>query len=128
MGQLGFFDADKRLQALSARHRVVDISELGIGLQSLRGRSSDGIKGRAQGRTDPVPPIRRRAYETVCQCDPAVNKQRKDSAADTGEIAIALGLPTNTARRALEDLTAHGLIQRHDRGEFSASRKRTDAA
>ena len=50
-----------------------------------------------------VPPIRRRAYElTVCQCDPAVNKQREPSAAHTGEIAIALGLPTYVARRALE--------------------------
>jgi hypothetical protein len=62
---------------------------------------------------DSVPPIRRRAYEAVCNYDPAVNKERavEDGPADTGDIALELGLPTNTVRRALEDLQAHGLIR-----------------
>ncbi len=36
---------------------------------------------------------------------------------ETPKIAEALDYPTNTARRALEDLTAHGLVQRTVRGE-----------
>jgi FaeA-like protein len=87
------------------------------GLQSLGVERAAALKVVQRVALDSVPPIRRRAYDAVCKNDPAVNKQRKDGAADTGDIAIALGLPTNTARRALEDLTAHGLIQRHDRGE-----------
>jgi hypothetical protein len=87
------------------------------GLQSLGVDRPTALKVVQRVALDSVPPIRRRAYDMVCKYDPAVNKQRKDGAADTGDIAVELGLPTNTTRRALEDLTAHGLIRRHDRGE-----------
>ena len=56
---------------------------------------------------DSVPPLRRRAYDTVC----------KYSNVETADVAIELGLPTNSARRVLEDLEAHGLIIRTSQGQ-----------
>ena len=59
---------------------------------------------------DSVPPQRRRAYETVC----------KYGDVETADVAIELGLPTNTARRVLEDLAAHRLVTRHSLGQGKA--------
>ena len=53
-----------------------------------------------------MPPLRRRAYDCVC----------KYSNVETADVAIALDLPTNTARRILEDLAAHGLLVRTSQG------------
>jgi len=55
---------------------------------------------------DSVPPLRRRAYDCVC----------KYTNVETADVAIALDLPTNTARRILEDLAAHGLVVRTSQG------------
>ena len=52
---------------------------------------------------DSVPPIRRQAYEFL---------ETHACPAKTAVVAQALGLPTSTIRRALEDLTAHGLVIR----------------
>ena len=57
---------------------------------------------------DSVPPIRRRAYEHL---------NALDDPAETSAVANALALPTNTVRRALEDLTAYALIQRFGQGQ-----------
>jgi hypothetical protein len=56
---------------------------------------------------DSVPPLRRRAYECVC-------KYRN---VETADVAIELGLPTNTTRRILEDLAAHNLVTRRSQGQ-----------
>jgi hypothetical protein len=50
---------------------------------------------------DSTPPIRRHAFETLTITPTA-----------TRDIARAIGLPTTTARRALEELVAHGLATR----------------
>jgi hypothetical protein len=52
---------------------------------------------------DSVPPIRRSAYECVY----------KYHSVTTADVAIELGLPTNTTRRALEALAAYNLVTRH---------------
>jgi hypothetical protein len=52
---------------------------------------------------DSVPPLRRRAYELLLE---------QPTALKTPEIADALDLPTNTVRRALEDLAAYRLARR----------------
>jgi hypothetical protein len=44
----------------------------------------------------------------------------RDAAAATSEIAERVRYPTNTARRALEDLTAHGIAERHVQGPGQA--------
>jgi hypothetical protein len=61
---------------------------------------------------DSVPPIRRGAYEIV----------EKYSDVDTADVALSLGLPTNTVRRALEDLAAYRLVERHSQGAGKADR------
>jgi hypothetical protein len=55
---------------------------------------------------DSVPPLRRQAYEYL----------RCNQAKSTSEVAAAVGLPTNTTRRALEELTAYDLVDRTIQG------------
>jgi hypothetical protein len=82
---------------------------------------------------DSVPPIRRRAYEFVGSDsaepdreiaygpeDDAGKKEVLGSGIPTSAVARALGLPTNTVRRALEDLTAYELIERIGQGRRNA--------
>ena len=57
---------------------------------------------------DSVPPLRRSAYEYL-------RDHRGEE--KTPDIAAALGLPTNTVRRALEDLTAYRLVTRISGGK-----------
>jgi hypothetical protein len=74
---------------------------------------------------DSVPPLRRAAYEHLCNRRriAIANRERgtpaEDAPADaiTPDIAKALGLPTNTVRRALEDLAAYGLVERQGGGQ-----------
>jgi DNA-binding transcriptional ArsR family regulator len=87
------------------------------GLQSLGVDRADALKVIRSIALDSVPPIRRNAYDAVCKYDPALNRQRKDGPAETSDIAIELGLPTGTVRRALEELVAHGLIRREKQGK-----------
>jgi hypothetical protein len=68
---------------------------------------------------DSVPPIRRRAYEYVSSDDPVITTVRDDgsgavicSGIATSTVGKELGLPTNTVRRALEDLAAYRLVMR----------------
>ncbi len=59
---------------------------------------------------DSMPAARWRALELLLAC----------AQASTTEAATTLGLPTQTARRVLEDLTAHGLSTRESQGEGKA--------
>jgi FaeA-like protein len=58
---------------------------------------------------DSVPPIRRNAYEFLAALE--------GGSAETTAVAKALVLPTNTVRRALEDLTAYGMLDRIIQGQ-----------
>jgi hypothetical protein len=40
---------------------------------------------------------------------------------ETAKLALAVRYPTQTARRALEDLTAHGVVKRHGGGQGSSN-------
>jgi len=59
---------------------------------------------------DSVPPIRRAAYEYL-------TPNGGTTTASTTTISTALGLPQNTIRRTLEDLTAYGLLERKSQGQ-----------
>src|SRR5262249_25284286 len=59
---------------------------------------------------DSVPPLRRTAYDCV----------QKYRDVETADVAIELGLPTNTVRRVLEDLAAYQLVERHSLGQGKA--------
>ncbi len=62
---------------------------------------------------DSVPPLRRAAYEHLCAAGEAV---------ETPHVAQALDLPTNTVRRALEDLAAYHLVSRQHGGSGNADK------
>jgi predicted ArsR family transcriptional regulator len=60
---------------------------------------------------DSVPPQRRAAFDCV----------QKYGEVETKDVAIALGLPTVTVRRVLQDLAAYGLMERRTKaGQGSA--------
>jgi hypothetical protein len=67
---------------------------------------------------DSVPPLRRAAYEHLRDARDLAGGGDKDTPA----IAEALGLPTNTVRRALEDLAAYQLVSRTSGGQGKADR------
>jgi DNA-binding MarR family transcriptional regulator len=61
---------------------------------------------------DSMPAQRRQVIELLA---------RRDEAAKTAEVGTSLGLPTSTAKRTLEDLAAHGILERQKQGEGSTS-------
>jgi Bifunctional DNA primase/polymerase, N-terminal len=63
---------------------------------------------------DSVPPLRRAAYEHLCG---NVDVTGAPLEAETPDIAQALGLPTTTVRRALEELAAYRLVTRTKGGK-----------
>jgi hypothetical protein len=83
---------------------------------------------------DSVPPIRREAYEYLGSDDAENDRELAHGPEDpqthtkeiigsgvpTSAVGKALGLPTNTVRRALEDLTAYGLTKRISQGQGKA--------
>jgi hypothetical protein len=83
------------------------LERLLAGLDSLGVDRTVAFKVVKSVAMDSVPPIRRAAYEYL----------RKHGAQKTPDIATALGLPTNTVRRALEDLAAYQLVERKKGGK-----------
>jgi hypothetical protein len=57
---------------------------------------------------DSVPPLRRRALEWLTA---------QEQPTETKSVGEALGLPTNTTRRVLEDLAAYSLVKREGQGQ-----------
>jgi Bifunctional DNA primase/polymerase, N-terminal len=68
---------------------------------------------------DSVPPLRRSAYEHLCKAKVLTGEHQAE---ETPDIAEALGLPTNTVRRALEDLAAYRLARRERQGAGKADK------
>jgi len=56
-------------------------------------------------------------YTVYVPANFSVNVHTGGGDIETGDIAIDLGLPTNSARRILEDLEAHGLVTRFSQGD-----------
>jgi hypothetical protein len=104
---------DYRSREIEAIYGAEGTARIGLALERLLAGLETLGMDRKQALTivkevalDSVPPLRRRAYDTVC----------KYTDVQTDDISIALGLPTNSARRILEDLEAHGLITRTTQG------------
>jgi hypothetical protein len=85
------------------------LERLLAGLDTLGVDRATALKVAKSVARDSVPPNRRRAYEFLDSISLAE--------ASTTAIAKELGLPTNTARRILEDLTAYGLVERKPQGQ-----------
>jgi DNA-binding transcriptional ArsR family regulator len=65
----------------------------------------------ARAALDSIPALRRSVMEELA---------RQPERVETSSVAEALGYPTPTTRRALEDLTAHGVASRFKQGEGRA--------
>jgi FaeA-like protein len=104
---------DYRSREIEAIYQAEGTARIGLALERLlAGLDTLGMNRKqalaivTEVALDSVPPLRRRAYDCV----------GKYSDVETTDIAIALGLPTGSARRILEDLEGHGLITRTSQG------------
>ena len=66
---------------------------------------------------DSIPALRRSALDAL---------RARTGSLETGDLAIALGHPTDTVRRTLEDLCGHGLVQRVSQGRGKSDKWRLD--
>jgi hypothetical protein len=115
----GAIERDRHSRELEAVYGAEGTARIGLMLERLlagldalgveREQALDVVEAVAM---DSVPPIRRGAYEIVV----------KYGDVETPDIAMGLGLPTNTVRRALEDLAAYHLVERHSMGAGKADR------
>jgi FaeA-like protein len=73
---------------------------------------------------DSTPPLRRSVYRFLCQpvnpLLPAPSSAATLATWKTNEVADAIGLPTTTARRALEELASYGLADRYSTKQGAA--------
>jgi hypothetical protein len=90
------------------------LERLLAGLETLGMERATALKIVEEVALDSVPPLRRQAYDLVCIWS------FRHEALDTANVAVALGLPTITTRRILEELAAHGLIIRRSQGPGKA--------
>jgi hypothetical protein len=111
----GAVERDRSTREIEAVYGAEGTARIGLMLERLlagldtlgveREKAMEIVEGIAMSS---VPPIRRRAYEFL---------DAKDGQATTAEVAEALGLPTVTVRRALEDLAAYDLVTRSPGGK-----------
>jgi len=119
----GAVERDRRDREIEMIYGAEGTARIGLALERLlAGLDTLGVN-RAKALTivrrvalDSVPPLRRRAYECVIK----YGRATPPDPVETADVAIDLGLPTNTARRILEDLAAHGLVIRRSQGQGKA--------
>jgi len=109
---------DRRTREIEAIHDhegparlVLTLERVVAGLATLGFERADALKVAKRLAHDSVPPTRRKALEFLEGCHLEVK---------TADVAKALGLPTVTTRRALEDLAAQKLVKRDPGGERKA--------
>jgi hypothetical protein len=121
----GTVERDRRTRELDAVCGAEGVARIGLALERLlAGLDMLGVDRRTalavveSVAMDSVPPQRRKAYEHV---------KNSVIGMTTNDIARALELPKNTARRVLEDLAAYGLITREG-GDLGRADEWTKAA
>jgi hypothetical protein len=126
----GAVERDRRNMELEAVYGAEGTARVGLALERLlagldmlgvnRATALDVVESVA---LDSVPPIRRSAYEYLnsddrdCDLIEDATGNVVGSGCKTSTVAKELGLPSNTVRRALEDLTAYGLVHRTSQGQ-----------
>lgn len=85
---------------------VLCLRQLLYGLEAIGLETGEALGLVTKTALDSMPQLRRLALEHLAATKTAT----------TGEVAAALDHPTNTTRRALEDITAHGLVRREKVG------------
>jgi hypothetical protein len=119
----GAVERDRRDREIEMIYGAEGTARIGLALERLlAGLDTLGVD-RKKALTivkrvalDSVPPLRRRAYDCVVK----YGRATPPDPVETADVAIDLGLPTNTARRILEDLAAHGLVIRRSLGKGKA--------
>jgi hypothetical protein len=114
---------DRHSREIESIHGAEGPGRLGLSLERLlagltvigvnRGRAVEIMENVA---LDSTPPIRRHAFELL-----------DGKPVTTRDIARGLKLPTNTARRALEEIAAHGLAVRSRAADASGEEKQGGA-
>jgi hypothetical protein len=112
----GAVERDRHTREIEAVYGAEGTARIGLtlerllsGLDTLRVERSTAFDVVEAVAMDSAPPIRRQAYEYL--------KSLGDVFAETSAVAKAVGLPTNTIRRALEDLAAYRLAERTGQGQ-----------
>lgn len=90
------------------------LNQLLAGLDSLGLDRTTALAVVTSVAMDSVPPLRRNAYEFLCQQRDAFGALENRT---TAQVAEALGYPTNTIRRVLEDLAVYHLAKRAKGGQ-----------
>jgi hypothetical protein len=91
---------------------VVVLAQLLAGLDAIDVSRDEGWSVVSKAALDSIPAIRSSAIETLYYGD--------SSGMKSSEVAEAISYPTATTRRALEDLAAHGVVEREAGGEGKA--------
>src|SRR5262249_47871106 len=114
----GSVERDRHSREIEAVHGAEGTARLGLqlerllaGLDVLAVERSTALGIVESIALDSVPPLRRAAYEHL---------RDNGKSIETPDIAAALGLPTSTVRRALEDLAAYRLVERKAQGQGKA--------
>jgi hypothetical protein len=125
----GAIERDRVNREIELVYGSEGVARLGLALERLlagldtlgveRKKAMDIVEAVAM---DSTPPIRRRAYEYLRNLrDEALPGTPSDKyEMSTSNVATELELPTNTARRALEDLAAYRLVVCNKQGEGKA--------
>jgi hypothetical protein len=87
---------------------VLSLARLFHGMQMLGASKDECWRLVTKVALDCIPDVRRRVFQFL---------QARDVASTTTDIALNINYPTNTARRALEDLAAHGVVNRYSKGK-----------
>jgi hypothetical protein len=91
----------------------LSLERLLAGLDALGVEREIALKVVISVGLDSTPPLRRRVYRYLCEplnpLDPPLPGAAALTTRTTTEVAGAMGLPTTTVRRALEELTSYGL-------------------
>jgi hypothetical protein len=111
----GAIDRDRYSREIEAVHGAEGPARIGLmlerllaGLDVLGVARATALNVVERVAMDSVPQIRRKAYEKACNYN---------SNFQTAKLATAIGLPTSTTRRALEDLAAYGILERESGGQ-----------
>jgi hypothetical protein len=118
----GAVERDRHSREIEAVYGAEGTARIGLALERLlAGLDTLGVdRATALGvvtsiAMDSVPPLRRQAFEVLRA--QGENLTGEVEAIETSEVAAAVGLPTVTVRRALEDLAAYGLVERISQGK-----------
>jgi hypothetical protein len=123
----GAVERDRYRRDLDAVYGAEGPGRLGLALERLL--AGLDVLGLARKRAlevvttvalDSAPPLRRRIYWKLCDpLDPSIAHPVGTAPAvpwSTTDVAVAVGLPTTTVRRALEELASYGLAEREAGG------------